>query len=86
MSTITVRNVDDDVKQALRRRAADHGVSMEQEVRSILREVTMPEGQPRKGEWRLKASKEEILALGQKPQRPFDLKALSDHMWDEGLL
>jgi plasmid stability protein len=86
MATLTVRNVDDAVKRVLRRRAAEHGVSVEQEIRTILREATMPEEQPRKGAWRLKASKEEILALGQKPQRPFDLKALTDHMWDEGLL
>lgn len=44
MSTITVRNLDDDIKQALRERAAKRGVSMEQEVRAILRDVTA--GQP----------------------------------------
>lgn len=86
MSALTVRNIDDDVKLALRRRAAEHGVSVEQEVRSILKAVALPEKQPQKGAWRLKASKEEILALGQRPQRSFDLKAVSDHMWDEGLL
>jgi plasmid stability protein len=85
MGTLTVRNVDDDVKRVLRRRAAEHGVSVEQEVRTILRAVTHPD-EPEKGAWRLKATKEEILALGQRPKRPFDLKALSDHMWDEGLL
>lgn len=86
MNTITVRNVDDDVKQALRRRAVEHGVSMEQEVRTILREATIPSEPRQKGEWRLSASKHEILALGRKPPRSFDLKALTDHMWDEGLL
>jgi plasmid stability protein len=40
MSTITVRNLDDDIKQALRERAARRGVSMEQEVRAILRDAT----------------------------------------------
>lgn len=43
MSTITVRNLEDNVKQALRERAAKRGVSMEQEVRAILREVTTEE-------------------------------------------
>jgi len=42
-STITVRNLDDDIKQALRERAAKRGVSMEQEVRAILREATTEE-------------------------------------------
>lgn len=85
MSTLTVRNVGDDVKRVLRRRAAEHGVSVEQEVRMILRAATHPD-EVEKGAWRLKATKEEILAFGQKPKRPFDFKALSDHMWDEGLL
>ena len=41
MATLTIRNLDEEVKRALRRRAADHGVSMEQEVRTILREVAL---------------------------------------------
>lgn len=38
MSSITVRNLDESVKAALRQRAARHGWSMEQEVREILRQ------------------------------------------------
>lgn len=38
MSTLTVRNLDDDLKARLRVRAAQHGRSMEAEVREILRE------------------------------------------------
>ena len=37
MATITVRNLDEDVKRALRIRAAENGRSMEEEVREILR-------------------------------------------------
>jgi len=37
MASITVRNIDDDLKQRLRVRAAEHGRSMEEEVRAILR-------------------------------------------------
>ena len=37
MATLTIRNLDDDVKQALRERAARHGVSMEEEARVLLR-------------------------------------------------
>ncbi|MFG6083634.1 plasmid stabilization protein [Paracoccus litorisediminis] len=37
MANITIRNLDDAVKQGLRLRAALHGRSMEDEVRHILR-------------------------------------------------
>jgi plasmid stability protein len=37
MATLIVRNLDDGVKERLRRRAAEHGRSMEAEVRAILR-------------------------------------------------
>ena len=40
MGSITIRNLNDDVKRRLRIRAADHGWSMEEEVREILRKVT----------------------------------------------
>jgi antitoxin FitA len=36
MSSITIRNLDDQLKASLRLRAARHGLSMEQEVRNIL--------------------------------------------------
>lgn len=39
MAQILVRNVEDDVKARLQRRAARHGRSMEAEVRDILRAV-----------------------------------------------
>lgn len=39
MSTLTIRNLDEGVKQELRKRAAAHGVSMEQEVRTIIAEA-----------------------------------------------
>lgn len=38
MATLTVRNIDDDLKARLRVQAAQHGRSMEAEVREILRE------------------------------------------------
>jgi plasmid stability protein len=39
MGTLTIRNLDDRVKQELRKRAAEHGVSMEEEARTILRDA-----------------------------------------------
>ncbi len=38
MTTLTIRFLDDEVKQALRRQAAEHGRSMEAEARAILQE------------------------------------------------
>lgn len=43
MSSITIRNLDESVKNSLRIRAARHGWSMEQEVRQILQQVVAPE-------------------------------------------
>ncbi len=37
MASITIRNIDEQLKQKLRIQAARHGHSMEQEVRHILR-------------------------------------------------
>ena len=42
MATLTIRNLDDAVRDRLRRRAAVHGHSMEEEVRQILRQVDEP--------------------------------------------
>ena len=39
MATLTIRNLDDTVRDQLRQRAAEHGHSMEEEVRQILRQV-----------------------------------------------
>lgn len=39
MATLTIRGIDDELKLALRVRAAEHGRSMEAEVREILRTV-----------------------------------------------
>lgn len=37
MASMTIRNLDDSLKQRLRLRAAEHGRSMEDEARDILR-------------------------------------------------
>lgn len=39
MATMTIRNLDDDVKARLRVRAAKRGHSMEEEARNILRDA-----------------------------------------------
>jgi plasmid stability protein len=39
LASITIRNLDDALKRRLRARAAEHGPSMEEEAREILRQV-----------------------------------------------
>lgn len=46
MTSLTIRNVDDATKQRLRLRAARHGISMEEEVRRILKEALRPAAVP----------------------------------------
>ena len=41
MAQLIVRNLEDDVRDRLRALAAEHGVSMEEEVRSILRAAAL---------------------------------------------
>ena len=47
MASITIRNLDDDLKLRLRIRAAEHGRSMEEEARDILRRVMAETPPPR---------------------------------------
>ncbi|MET0575678.1 MAG: hypothetical protein ABWZ83_07425 [Mesorhizobium sp.] len=76
MSTMTIRNLDDHVKQELRKRAAARGVSMEQEVRDLItREVL-------NGDRRPKVSFDEIMRLSRKPDKPLDSKRAQDELWD----
>ena len=49
MASITIRNLDDDVKARLRMRAAEKSRSMEEEARLILREAVGREEAPAKG-------------------------------------
>jgi len=47
MASITIRNLEDHIKQRLRVRAALHGRSMEEEARDILRRVLAEAEPPR---------------------------------------
>ena len=49
MASITIRNLDDGVKSALRIRAAEHGRSMEEEARVILRDSVACKSAPESG-------------------------------------
>ena len=47
MASITIRNLDEEVKARLRVRAAEHHRSMEEEARRILRDAVGPKRPPR---------------------------------------
>ena len=46
MASITIRNLDESLKSKLRLQSAQHGCSMEAEVRNILRQVLMSSTAP----------------------------------------
>ena len=46
MASITIRDLDDTVKRKLRLRAAQHGRSMEEEARNILRAAVVETAKP----------------------------------------
>ena len=48
MAQVIVRNLEEAVKRKLKRRAARHGHSMEEEIRDILRDAVKDEGRERK--------------------------------------
>lgn len=51
MASITIRNLDDTLKRSLRIRAAEHGRSMEEEAREIIRQaVGLPGSQKNLGQ------------------------------------
>ncbi len=86
MGSVTVRKIDEDVIRDLRISAAKRGVSMEQEARDRLRRPLPEEDGKPGGEargWRLKGTKQEILALGRRlPNMNFDQKTESDRLYD----
>lgn len=49
MAQLVVRDIENEVKAKLQRRAKRHGRSMEEEVREILRDATKTETSSRKG-------------------------------------
>ncbi|AZV20151.1 MAG: hypothetical protein EOQ39_15870 [Mesorhizobium sp.] len=78
MGTLTIRNLDDDLKQKLRERAARHGISMEQEARTLLLK-DVSRANERNDDI---VTAEEILEFGRRLQKvDFDQKKLTDDLW-----
>lgn len=53
MAQLLVRNLDEELVLRLKRRAGEHGVSVEEEHRRILREVLLKDGGERKSFWQM---------------------------------
>lgn len=96
MAALTIRKLDESIKRRLRVRAAEHGVSMEEEVRVILRDALQPGVNDQQDAespsvvlgpdgnpegWRLKASFADIMALAARPPVDFDQKAVTDELY-----
>ena len=82
MAQLVVRNLDEEVKERLRRRARRHGRSTEEEVRDILRNAVKEEDEPTPGLGSRLAARfvglgltEEIPELRGHPARPADLSS-----------
>jgi plasmid stability protein len=58
MTSITVRNVPDEVHRAIRMRAAQYGRSAEAEIRAILESVVKPQGRVKLGSLLTKIGRE----------------------------
>jgi len=72
MAQLIVRNIEEEVKTGLRRRAARHGQSMEEEIRSILRDAVKDDPKPTMGLGSAIAAmfRGNDLDLEQMPRRP----------------
>jgi plasmid stability protein len=81
MAQLVVRNLDDDVKEKLTRRARRHGHSTEEEVRTILRNAVREEEAPRRLGSRLAARfagiglDEQTPEVRGQPARPADFSS-----------
>lgn len=64
MATMTIRNLDEDVKARLRVRAAQHGRSMEEEARSILRGALNTPPEANTGAALVRAIRERVARFG----------------------
>lgn len=80
MAQLVVRNLDDDVKTKLQRRARRRGHSTEEEVRDILRSAVRAEGAPSqplgtriKSRFARIGLEQDIPELRGQPARPADL-------------
>ncbi|WP_182084278.1 plasmid stabilization protein [Aureimonas sp. ME7] len=82
MASLTIRNIDDDLKRKLQIRAARNGRSMEQELRVALRQFADEPASEERSPEEARAIYHRIMALSRPPLEPFDQKAVSDEIND----
>lgn len=74
MAILTVRNLPEEVRRALRLRAAQHGRSTEAEVRALLEEAVKPQGRLKLGSLladighKMRLTDEELALINQRDQ------------------
>ena len=73
MAMLTVRNLSEEVHRALRVRAAQHGQSMEAEVREILESAIRPKGRVKLGSLLADMGRQAKLSDEEGRVLPFDL-------------
>ena len=82
MASITIRNLDEDVKRKLQIRAARNGRSMEKELRLALIDLADEKPPERRSAAETEAIYRKLKALAFPPLEPFDQKAFSDELND----
>ncbi len=84
MASLTIRNIDDDLKRKLQVRAARNGRSMEQDLRLALQDLVADERKPRlRSEAEARVISGQLRALAQPPLEPIHRKAASDELYDD---
>jgi plasmid stability protein len=85
MGAITIRNLSDDTIATIKRRAAESGVSMEEEVRRLLAALYSDDQQKRGQEWAKRQL--ERLKRGELPKADIssveEIRAMRRHRTDE---
>ncbi len=82
MATLTIRNLDESLKSALRVTAAHHGVSMEEQARRILRQALQAASADRTGLGQRLARRFQSVATDELPIPPRSQPRLPPS-WDE---
>ena len=83
MASITIRNLDDDVKRRLRVRAAEHGRSMEEEARDILRQVVGQPNEPRNLGLAIHSRLESTMMTRTMTTKVSHHRTLKNQLWNE---
>ena len=81
MGALTIRNLDDQVIAAIKRKAAEHGLSMEEEIRRLLASQYYDDQQKRGQEWAKRQL--ERLKRGELPKDTMDSVSIIRAMREE---